>query len=304
MTIEREIKDLEQTSGGHPPPLPSGSVGQLSPPSSRRPASPYGKWFLIALGLSFLVLLVVFPLLNIVLQAFAAGWGAFVGGITTSEARHAIWMTGLITLWVVPLNTVFGVLTAWLLARHRFPGRLLVLGLIDLPIAISPVVVGMVVMLTYSPTIGILGPFFRSQGIRIVFAWPSMVLVTLCITFPFVVREVLPALQELGHDAEEAAYTLGANSWQAFWRVTLPSIRWAVMYGVILCTARAIGEFGAVSVVSGKVIRQTNTLTLHVQRVYGEYDTVAAFGASLLLSLIAVVTLVVQLGLKEKGGEG
>jgi sulfate/thiosulfate transport system permease protein len=304
MTIDRKIREIEQNSESDSPPLHLDSAGKLSAPTGPQPPSPYGKWLLIALGLSFLALLVVFPLLNIIVQAFAAGWGAFVVGITTSEARHAIWMTVLITLWVVPLNTVFGVLTAWLLARYRFPGRLLVLGLIDLPIAISPVVVGMVGMLTYSPTIGLLGPFFRSQGIKVVFAWPSMVLVTLFITFPFVVREVLPALQELGHEAEEAAYTLGANSWQTFWRVTLPSIRWAVMYGVILCTARAIGEFGAISVVSGKVIRQTNTLTLHVQRVYGEYDTVAAFGASLLLSLIAVVTLVVQLGLKEKRGEG
>lgn len=271
-----------------------------APPFSPRQPPPYGKWVLIGLGFVFLALLVVFPLVNILVQAFAAGWGAFLAGITTPEARHAIWMTLLITLWVVPLNTVFGILTAWLLARCRFPGRLLILGLLDLPIAISPVVVGMLVMLTYSPTIGLVGPFFRSQGIQIVFAWPSMVLVTLFITFPFVVREVLPALQEHGHSAEEAAYTLGASPWQAFWRVTLPNIRWAVMYGVILCTARAIGEFGAISVVSGKVIRQTNTLTLHVQRVYGEFDTVAAFGASLLLSMIAVVTLVVQLGLKEK----
>ncbi|TVQ06181.1 MAG: sulfate ABC transporter permease subunit CysW [Leptolyngbya sp. DLM2.Bin27] len=303
MTIDRKIRAIEESSDSNPPPLHPDSAGRLSAPTGPREPSPYGKWLLIALGLSFLALLVVFPLVNILVQAFASGWGAFAQGISTTEARHAIWMTLLITLWVVPLNTVFGVLTAWLLARYRFRGRLLILGLIDLPIAISPVVVGMLVMLTYSPTIGLLGPFFRSQGVRIVFAWPSMVLVTLFITFPFVVREVLPALQEHGHDVEEAAYTLGANPWQTFWRVTLPSIRWAVMYGVILCTARAIGEFGAISVVSGRVIRQTNTLTLHVQRAYGDYDTVAAFGASLLLSLIAVVTLVVQLGLKEKRGE-
>ncbi|QQE67584.1 hypothetical protein GFS31_42970 (plasmid) [Leptolyngbya sp. BL0902] len=299
MTIDQERPEANQgRDSSSLPPLGSEVAAAVSTPL--RPPSPYGKWALISLGFIFLALLVVFPLINILVQAFAAGWGAFMAGITTPEARHAIWMTVLITLWVVPLNTVFGVLTAWLLARYRFPGRLLILGLLDLPIAISPVVVGMLVMLTYSPTIGLVGPFFRSQGIQIVFAWPSMVLVTLFITFPFVVREVLPALQEHGHSAEEAAYTLGASPWQAFWRVTLPNIRWAIMYGIILCTARAIGEFGAISVVSGKVIRQTNTLTLHVQRVYGEFDTVAAFGASLLLSMIAVVTLVVQLGLKEK----
>lgn len=297
MTIDHEGPESDPIRDQSSPP-PLGSAGSAALPA--RQPSPYGKWALISLGFIFLALLVVFPLVNILVQALAAGWGAFMAGITTPEARHAIWMTLLISLWVVPLNTVFGVLTAWLLARYRFPGRLLILGLLDLPIAISPVVVGMLVMLTYSPTIGLIGPFFRSQGIQIVFAWPSMVLVTLFITFPFVVREVLPALQEHGHSAEEAAYTLGASPWQAFWRVTLPNIRWAVMYGVILCTARAIGEFGAISVVSGKVLRQTNTLTLHVQRVYGEFDTVAAFGASLLLSMIAVVTLVAQLGLKEK----
>lgn len=264
----------------------------------------YGQWILIAFGLGFLLLLVVFPLLNILYQAFASGWAAYGAAVTTAEARHAITMTVIVTACVVPINTVFGVLIAWLLAHHRFPGKVIVLGLIDLPISVSPVVVGMLFILVYSQTTGLFGPWLRENGIRVIFALPSLVLVTLFVTFPFVIREVLPVLQAQTREEEEAALTLGANGWQVFWRVTLPSIRPAIFHGIILCTARAVGEFGAVSVVSGKVIGRTNTLTLHVERVYGEYQTTAAFAAASLLALIALVALGLQLVSRPKAHSG
>lgn len=255
---------------------------------------PWGRYLLIALGLSFLVIVVVLPLVTIFYQAFANGIEAYWTGITAPEARHAIFLTVAIALVAVPMNTGFGILIAWILARYSFPGKILLLGIIDLPLAISPTVVGLMFILLYSQTVGLFGSWLEAANIKIIFALPGMIFTTLFVTLPFVIREVLPTLQSMEIAQEEAAQTLGANSWQTFWRVTFPSIRWALLYGVILCTSRAIGEFGAVSVVSGKLIGETNTLTLHIERVYSEYDTIAAFACASLLALLALLTLIGQ----------
>ncbi|NEQ25837.1 MAG: sulfate ABC transporter permease subunit CysW [Microcoleus sp. SIO2G3] len=255
---------------------------------------PWGRYLLIALGLSFLVIVVVLPLVTIFYQAFANGIAAYWTGITTPEARHAIFLTVAIALVAVPVNTGFGILIAWILARYSFPGKILLLGIIDLPLAISPTVVGLMFILLYSQTVGLFGSWLEATNIKIIFALPGMIFTTLFVTLPFVIREVLPTLQSMEIAQEEAAQTLGANSWQTFWRVTFPSIRWALLYGVILCTSRAIGEFGVVSVVSGKLIGETNTLTLHIERVYSEYDTIAAFACASLLALLALLTLIGQ----------
>ncbi|MBD2076863.1 sulfate ABC transporter permease subunit CysW [Phormidium sp. FACHB-592] len=255
---------------------------------------PWGRYLLIGLGLSFLAIVVLFPLLTVFYQAFANGMTAYWQGITTPEAQHAIVLTLTIALITMPVNTVFGIAIAWILARYQFSGKSVLVGLLDLPLAISPVVVGLMFILLYSPTVGIFGSWVEASNFKVIFALPGMVLTTLFVTLPFVAREVLPVFQNMGIDAEEAAQTLGANVWQIFWRVTFPTIRWAVLYGVILCTSRAIGEFGAVSVISGKLILETNTLTLHIEQVYAEYQTIAAFACASLLALLALLTLVAQ----------
>jgi sulfate/thiosulfate transport system permease protein len=254
----------------------------------------WGEYLLNAVGLGFLGIVVGLPLVNIFYQALAQGLVAYSTSLQDPDALHAIGLTLVIMLATVPINTAFGIFTAWLLARHRFPGKSLILGLIDLPLTISPVIVGLMFILLYSQTDSLFQTWVLALNVKIIFALPGMILVTLFITLPFVVREVLPALESMGAEQEEAAQTLGANSWQTFWRVVLPNIRWAVLYGVVLCTARALGEFGAVAVVSGKIIHDTNTLTLHVERVYMEYQTVAAFACASLLTLFALITLVCQ----------
>ncbi|AVH63906.1 sulfate ABC transporter permease subunit CysW [Nostoc sp. 'Peltigera membranacea cyanobiont' 213] len=255
---------------------------------------PWGRYVLMTLGLSFLAIAVLFPLLNIFYQAFASGIEAYLESVTMPEARHAIFLTVLIALICVPVNTVFGILAAWVLARYSFPGKVMLLLILDLPLAISPTIVGLMFILLYSPTVGLFSSWLQAVNIRVIFALPGMILTTLFVTIPFVVREVLPVLQSMGLEEEEVAQTLGANSWQIFWRVTFPTIRWGLFYGVILCTSRAIGEFGAVSVVSGKLINETNTLTLHIEQVYAEYQTVAAFACASLLAILALLTLVAQ----------
>ncbi|WP_316431508.1 sulfate ABC transporter permease subunit CysW [Leptolyngbya sp. NK1-12] len=255
---------------------------------------PWERYLLIGLGLSFLMVVVLLPLLIVFYQAFASGIAAYWQGITTPEAQHAIAVTFIIALLTIPLNTAFGIAIAWILARYQFPGKVALLGLLDLPLAVSPVVVGLMFILLYSPTVGLFAHWVTAFNLKVIFALPGMVLTTLFITLPFVAREVLPVLQNMGLEEEEAAQTLGANAWQTFWRVTFPTIRWALLYGVILCTSRAIGEFGAVSVISGKLILETNTLTLHIEQVYTEYQTVAAFACASLLALLALLTLAAQ----------
>lgn len=243
-----------------------------------------------AVALGYLALLLAVPVGLVLYRTFEHGIAPAWNSVTAPDAAHAFWLTLEIVAIAVPLNTIFGVATALLLARRRFPGRAFLDGLVDLPFAVSPVVVGLALILVYGRT-GWLGGWLADNGLRVIFATPGMVLATIFVSLPFVVRETVPVLRELGTDQEEAAATLGASGWQTFWRVTLPAIRWAVGYGVVLTTARALGEFGAVSVVSGRLAGQTETLTLRVQDEFERFDLTGAYAASALLALMAVSVL-------------
>ena len=257
------------------------------------------KPILIVAAIAYLALVLFIPALNVFYQAFKLGVGPFLSNLTEPEFVHAVQLTIVITFIVVPINTVFGLCAAWAIARHQFPGRALVLSIIDLPFAISPVVAGLMIVLLYGRN-GWFGPLLEQADIKIIFALPGMVIATAFVTLPFVAREVIPVLEEIGTEQEEAAKTLGANDWQTFWRVTLPSIRWGLLYGLILTNARAMGEFGAVSVVSGNIARQTQTLPLFVEEAYKQYQTQAAFSAAVLLAGLALVTLVLKEILERK----
>ncbi|MGI0479794.1 sulfate ABC transporter permease subunit CysW [Geminocystis sp. CENA526] len=252
------------------------------------------QYLLITIGLGFLGLVVLLPLLNIFYEAFREGIQSYWQGITSPQARHAIMLSLIITAIAVPLNTIFGLVAAWVLARQNFQGKQLLLGIIDLPLTISPVIIGLMFVLLFNPLDSVFKSLVVGLNLKILFALPSMILVTTTITVPFVVREVLPALENLEVDQEESAIILGASPWQVFWRVILPNINWAVFYGVVLCTARALGEFGAVAVVSGKIIGTTNTLTLHIEETYSNYESIAAFGGASLLALVTLLTIVCQ----------
>jgi len=243
----------------------------------------------VALG--YLAALLVLPVGYIFWKTFEDGLGPVWDAITTPQALHALWLTVIIALIAVPLNTVFGVVCALLLVRQRFHGKAVLNALIDLPFALSPVVVGLALILVYGRN-GWFGGWLTDQGVRVIFALPGMVLATVFISLPFVVREVVPVLREIGTEQEEAAATLGASPLATFWRVTLPSIRWGVTYGVVLATARALGEYGAVSVVSGKLAGRTETLTLHVEERFQAFDLTAAYSSSVVLALLALMTLV------------
>jgi sulfate/thiosulfate transport system permease protein len=256
---------------------------------------------LIVAAAAYLLLLVGLPLANVYGQAFARGAGAFVEGLSTPEAIHAAKLTLLVVAIAVPANTALGLAAAWVVARRRTWASRIVRVAVDLPLAVSPTVVGLLVVLAWSPNIGLVGGTVRASGARILFAWPGLVLATIVVTIPYVAREVLPALYQLEKAEEEAAMVLGATRWQTFWRVVFPSIRASVLYGVVLCAARAAGEFGAVSVVSGKLIGETNTLTLHVERAYAEYETVGAFAAASLLTTVGVLTVVVDAVWRRRG---
>jgi sulfate/thiosulfate transport system permease protein len=242
----------------------------------------------IALG--YLALLLVVPVGLVFWRTFEHGVAPAWNAVTNADAAHAFWLTLEIVAIAVPLNTLFGVACALLLARRRFRGRALLDGLVDLPFAVSPIVVGLALVLVYGRT-GWFGGWLADQGIRVIFSTPGMVLATIFVSLPFVVREVVPVLRELGTDQEEAAATLGASSWQTFWRITLPAIRWAVGYGVVLTTARALGEFGAVSVVSGRLAGRTETPTLRVENQFENFNLTGAYAASALLALMAMVVL-------------
>jgi len=245
---------------------------------------------LIGLGLGFLALVVVLPLGSVFAQAFERGLVEYGRKLIEPATQHAIQLTLLTAAIVVPLNTVFGVAAAWLVAKYRFPGKNLLLSLIDIPFSVSPVISGLIFVLLFGAR-GPLGGWLAEHGIEIIFAVPGIVLATAFVTFPFVAREVLPVMQAMGNDEEEAALTLGAGGWRIFFRVTLPKIKWGVLYGVILCNARAMGEFGAVSVVSGHIRESTNTMPLQVEILYNEYDFVGAFAVASMLTLLAIVTL-------------
>ncbi|WP_193195578.1 sulfate ABC transporter permease subunit CysW [Nostoc sp. MG11] len=254
---------------------------------------------LIGIAVVYLALVQYIPALNVFFQAFRKGVGPFLSNLTHPAFLHAAGLTLLLAIITLPINTVFGLCAAWAIARHKFPGRAVVLSIIDLPFSISPVVAGLMIVLLYGRN-GWFGPWLQAHDIKIIFAFPGMVLATAFVSMPFVAREVIPVLEEFGKDQEEAAKTLGANDWQIFWRVTLPSIRWGLLYGLILTNARAMGEFGAVSVVSGNIASQTQSLPLFVEDAYKQYETEAAFSAAVLLALLAVVTLVLKEILERK----
>jgi sulfate/thiosulfate transport system permease protein len=241
------------------------------------------------------------PLALVFKRAFADGIGPAWEAVTTPQALHAFWLTIVITLIAVPANTVFGVLCALAIVRRRFRGHGIVNSVVDLPLALSPVVVGLALVLVYGRN-GWFGDWLYEHGIQVIFALPGMVLATIFVSLPFVVREVVPVLREIGDEQEQAAATLGASSWQTFWRVTLPAIRWGVAYGVVLTTARALGEFGAVSVVSGRITGRTETMTLHVAERFEAFDLVGAYAASVVLALAAMGTLLLMTALQRRGG--
>jgi sulfate transport system permease protein len=255
--------------------------------------APWVKWTLIAIALAFLLLFLVLPLAAVFTEALRKGVDAYFAGLAEPDAWSAIQLTVVTALIAVPLNLVFGIAAAWAIAKFEFRGKAFLITLVDLPFSISPVVAGLMYVLVFGAN-GWLGPWLAAHDVKIIFAVPGIVLATIFVTFPFIARELIPLMQAQGNDEEQAAIVLGARGWQTFWYVTLPNIKWGLLYGVILCNARAMGEFGAVSVVSGHIRGQTNTIPLHVEILYNEYQSVAAFAAASLLALLALVTLVIK----------
>ncbi|CAM2998471.1 MULTISPECIES: sulfate ABC transporter permease subunit CysW [Vibrio] len=254
---------------------------------------PWVKWSLISLALFFVAVLLLIPLLSIFQQAFASGLETYITNLSEPDTLHAIGLTLVVALLTVPINLVFGVMLAWSVTRFEFTGRKFLTTLIDIPFAVSPVVAGLLYLLLYGSS-GWLGEWLYERDLQIMFAWPGIVLVTVFVTCPFVARELIPLMQQQGRSDEEAAVILGASWWQLFRRVTLPNIKWALIYGVILTNARAVGEFGAVAVVSGNIRGETNTLPLHVQLLYEDYQSEAAFASASLLAFIALLTLILK----------
>jgi len=252
---------------------------------------------LITVGVTFLILFLLLPLAAVFVEAFRAGLGAYVAAITEPDAVAAIKLTLLVAAIAVPANVIFGLAASWAIAKFDFVGKSMLNTLIDLPFSVSPVISGLIYVLLFGLQ-GIFGHWLQEHHVQIIFALPGIVLATIFVTFPFVARELVPLMQEQGTLDEEAALSLGASGWQTFFKVTLPNIRWALLYGVVLCNARAMGEFGAVSVVSGHIRGKTNTMPLHVEILYNEYNFVAAFAVASLLALLALVTLVIKTALE------
>ncbi len=255
--------------------------------------SPLVRYVLTGLALAFMALFLVLPLAAVFTEALRNGASAYFEALKDPDAWSAIRLTLLTALVAVPLNLVFGIAAAWAIAKYEFRGKAFLTTLVDLPFSVSPVVAGLIYVLVFGAQ-GWLGPWLQEHDIKIVFAVPGIILATVFVTFPFIARELIPLMQAQGNDEEQAAIVLGASGWQTFWHVTLPNIKWGLIYGVILCNARAMGEFGAVSVVSGHIRGQTNTMPLHVEILYNEYQSVAAFAVASLLALLALVTLVLK----------
>jgi sulfate/thiosulfate transport system permease protein len=279
-------------------PLPSTTLPPFAPRPTR--ASPrathdpaWARWLLILVALAFLAFFLLLPLAIVFAQAFQKGAAFFVATIGEPDALAAIRLTLLTVAIVVPVNIAFGVAAAWAIAKFRFPGKSILTTLIDLPFAVSPVIAGLIYVLVFGAQ-GWFGPWLIAHDLRVIFAVPGIVLATAFVTCPFVARELIPLMESQGTDEEASAVTLGANGWQTFWRVTLPNIKWGLLYGVILCNARAMGEFGAVSVVSGHIRGETDTMPLHVEILYNEYNIVGAFAVASLLALLALGTLVAK----------
>ncbi|MEI7445720.1 MAG: sulfate ABC transporter permease subunit CysW [Burkholderiales bacterium] len=251
------------------------------------------RWTLIGIALAFLGLFLALPLVTVFMEAFRKGAGVYIASLTEPDAAAAIRLTLLVAFVAVPLNLVFGIAAAWAIAKFSFRGKQFLVTLIDLPFSVSPVVAGLVFVLVFGAQ-GWFGPWLQANDMKVIFAVPGIVLATVFVTFPFVARELIPLMQAQGTEEEQAALTLGASGWQMFLRVTLPNIKWALLYGTILCNARAMGEFGAVSVVSGHIRGVTNTIPLHVEILYNEYQFAASFAVASLLTLLAVATLAVK----------
>ncbi len=284
---------------------PATSIGAPRRSSRRRPVTeepPWARRVLIAIAVAFLALLLVAPLTLVLTQALAKGWRAYVAALVEPDALAAIRLTLLATAIAVPLNTAFGLAAGWSLGKFRFRGRRLLMTLIDLPFAVSPVVAGLVYVLLFGMQ-GWLGPWLAEHDLQVIFATPGIVLATLFVTFPFVARELVPVMQAQGTQEEEAARVMGAGGLHMFRRVTLPSVKWGLFYGVVLCNARAMGEFGAVSVVSGHIRGATNTMPLHVEVLYNEYEFAAAFAVASLLCVLAVVTLALKTFIERRSAE-
>ncbi|XKH00898.1 sulfate ABC transporter permease subunit CysW [Marinobacter nauticus] len=254
---------------------------------------PWVRRTLVGLALGITVILLVIPLIVIFYQALSAGWSTFTSNVLDEYTLHAIGLTLFVALLTVPLNLVFGTALAWSVTRFRFPGRKLLTTLIDIPFAVSPVVAGLLYLLLYGRN-GWVGSWLGQYDIQLMFSWPGVVMVTVFVTSPFVARELIPLMQQQGSEEEEAGVVLGASGWRVFRKITLPNIKWALIYGVILTNARAVGEFGAVSVVSGNIRGQTNTLPLHVELLYQDYNIVGAFASASLLAGIAILTLIAK----------
>jgi sulfate transport system permease protein len=264
--------------------------------------TPLVRWALIATGVLIIALVLVLPLISVFLEALRNGLGAFFSSINSDDTWAAIRLTLLVAGISVPLNVVFGLAAAWAIAKFDFRGKSLLVTLIDLPFSVSPVISGLIYVLLYGAN-GWFGPFLKEWDIKIIFNVAGLVLATIFVTFPFVARELIPLMQEQGRDEEEAAISLGANGWRTFLYVTLPNVAWGLLYGVLLCNARAMGEFGAVSVVSGHIRGLTNTMPLHVEILYNEYDFTGAFAVASLLALLAIVTLVAKSLLEWRYGD-
>ncbi|MBS1168022.1 MAG: cysW [Proteobacteria bacterium] len=274
----------------------------VASPSQRRLPTEEAPWvrrLLIALAVGFLGLFLLLPLVTVFMEAFRKGAGAFIQAFADSAAIDAVILTLAVAAIAVPANLVFGVAAAWAIAKFDFRGKAFLVTLIDLPFSVSPVVAGLVYVLLYASH-GIFGGLLQSAGIQIIFALPGIVMATVFVTFPFIARELIPLMEELGNTDEEAALTLGASGFRMFWTVTLPNVKWALLYGVLLCNARAMGEFGAVSVVSGHIRGYTNTMPLHIEILYNEYQFVAAFAVASLLAALALVTLGIKSWLEHR----
>jgi sulfate transport system permease protein len=260
------------------------------------------KWLLIAIAVSFMLLVLVLPLVLVFAEAFRKGTEVYFKSFADRNAIAAIQLTLLVAAIAVPMNLIFGVAASWCIAKYDFKGKSFLVTLIDLPFSISPVVSGMVYVLLFGAQSAI-GPWLKAHDIEIVFAVPGIVLATMFVTFPFIARELIPLMQSQGNGDEEAAISLGATGWQTFWRVTLPNIKWGLLYGVLLCNARAMGEFGAVSVLSGHIRGKTNTMPLHIEILYNEYNFAGAFAVASLLAMLALVTLLLKTLLEFRYGD-
>jgi len=275
-------------------PVPVTTPGQVRRSALAATAEPvWVRWTLIGVALVFLTLFLFVPLVAVFVEALKKGWDVYLAAIVEPDAWHAIKLTLIAAAISVPLNLVFGLAAAWAIAKFDFRGKNVLLTLIDLPFSVSPVIVGLIYMLVFGLQ-GWFGEWLRDHDLKIVFAVPGIVLATVFVTFPFIARELIPLMQAQGQEQEEAARVLGASGWQMFWRVTLPNVKWALLYGVILCNARAMGEFGAVSVVSGHIRGQTNTMPLHIEILYNEYQFAAAFAVASLLAGLALVTMALK----------